>query len=86
MQHLRSGRVLERPMLPTPDRVYSLMCDCWQAEPKHRPPFTQVYSRLKELRQQLRYSCDFEEVIVGDNGGLENYCKENEDEDVFCKV
>jgi hypothetical protein len=45
-QHVRKGRRLEQPEL-CPDAIYTLMQQCWSAEPEHRPPFAQVAAELQ---------------------------------------
>lgn len=42
---IRTGHRLEQPKL-CPDAVYTLMLECWAAEPKSRPPFAQVAGQL----------------------------------------
>lgn len=42
---IRTGHRLEQPKL-CPDAVYTLMLECWAAEPKERPPFAQVADQL----------------------------------------
>jgi len=42
---IRTGHRLEQPKL-CPDAVYTLMLECWAAEPKSRPPFVQVADQL----------------------------------------
>ena len=45
-QHIRKGYRLEQPEL-CPDGIYTLMQQCWSAEPEHRPPFAQVSAELQ---------------------------------------
>lgn len=32
-----------------PQRVYNVMRDCWEIDPKHRPSFKTIYSQLDEI-------------------------------------
>ncbi|KFD59130.1 hypothetical protein M514_28691, partial [Trichuris suis] len=43
---LEEGHRMEQPV-NCPDDMYSIMLDCWQAEPSKRPDFTEIRERLR---------------------------------------
>ena len=45
VEHLERGNRLEKPSL-CPDKIYTIMTDCWKREPMERPTFKHLKSRL----------------------------------------
>ncbi|CDW52856.1 Pkinase Tyr domain containing protein [Trichuris trichiura] len=72
---LEEGHRMEQPV-NCPDDMYSIMLDCWQAEPSKRPDFTEIRERLRGMLEKitedygytgLSQSRDYYNVINSDN-------------------
>jgi len=71
--------VLEGYRLPKPsncpDRLYKLMTQCWQKEPKDRPSFEEIYDELEGILEAMKEETEFP------TGSIHEEANENESEE-----
>ena len=53
---IRKHNLLERPE-NCPMNIYNLMLECWNEVPMKRPSFTEIHSRLRNLKAVYSNSC-----------------------------
>lgn len=73
MEKVRHGKLLPKPV-DCPNKIYSIMTDCWEKEDMHRPSFTEILGYLNVCRPSTS-SVDVQSMTSSDY--------EYEDSDAF---
>ena len=66
MEKVRHGKLLQKPTDNCPNKIYSIMTDCWQKEDQNRPSFTEILGYLNECRASISSDEDMQSLTSCD--------------------
>jgi len=74
-----AGMRLEKPSrIPFPEKLWKIVLSCWDADPKARPSFQELYMKLGELEAAIGRTQSSKSILVA-QGGQYNYARSSGD-------